>query len=133
MPPRKPRPAHSFAGDAREPIVENEQRWENRIERRLRVPENLPFLEGHFTDFPVVPGTVQLGWAIAASQDLLGCPAAVRCVEALKFPTLMRPGDGALLRVEVSADGTRLRFGIETPGDAARVFASGRFTIGDPP
>lgn len=137
MTPRKPRPAHPIGGDARggarEPTVENERRWENRIERRLRVPEDLPFLEGHFANFPVVPGTVQLGWAVAATRALLGHPAAVRCVEALKFPTLLRPGDVALLRVEVSADGTRLHFGIETPGESTRVFASGRFTIGDPP
>jgi len=137
MPLRKPRRSHPFAdearGVAREPIVEHEQRGEGRLERRVRVPEDLAFLDGHFTGFPVVPGTVQLGWAIGAAQDLLGRPVAVRCVEALKFPTLLRPGNYAVLRVELSPDGAQLHFGLEAPDDAARVFASGRCSIGDAP
>ena len=104
-----------------------------RLERRLRVPEALAFFDGHFPDFPVVPGTVQLGWAIQGLEALQGRTAQVRSVEALKFPALLRPGDVAVLKLEVSENGSRMHFDLEAPGETTRVFASGRCTLGKAP
>ncbi|HJO24264.1 MAG: polyketide synthase dehydratase domain-containing protein [Myxococcota bacterium] len=134
MPLRHPQRSHLFAqegsGKTCEPIVEDEHRGERRLERRLRVPEDLVFLEGHFAGFPVVPGVVQLGWAIGAAAALLGHPPAVRCLEALKFPTLLRPGDVVRLTVESDGDGRRLRFEIRSADAAECIFASGRCELG---
>jgi len=130
MPMRKPRsvpgPAAAESQAPREPIVEDEQRGPGRLEQRLRVPETLIFCDGHFPGSPMVPGTVQLGWAIRGLEALQGCPARVRSVEGLKFPSALHPGDVAALNVAVSEDGCQMRFTLEAPGDTLRVFATGR-------
>jgi acyl-coenzyme A synthetase/AMP-(fatty) acid ligase len=93
------------------------------IERRLRVPEDLAQLEGHFDDFPVVPGVVQLGWAMQAAAELLGRNPPLAGLEALKFPLPLRPGTSLTLRVERSDDGSQLRFRLFEGDD---VFVTGR-------
>ena len=95
-----------------------------RRERWLRVPADLPALEGHFEGHPVVPGVAQLGWVMEEAAALLGSDPRVRGFEALKFPTPLRPGDAALLRVEL--EGPVLRFWL---GEGERVFASGRCVV----
>ena len=73
--------------------------------------------------FPVVAGVVQVHWAMDAASELLGSPPRVSAIEALKFHTLLRPGDEFDLEVELSEDGRKLRFRLF---DGSRVFASGR-------
>jgi acyl-coenzyme A synthetase/AMP-(fatty) acid ligase len=101
----------------------DERRDASSIERRLRVPEDLAQLEGHFDNFPVVPGVVQLGWAMQAAADLLGLNPPLAGLEALKFPLPLRPGSSLTLRVERSDDGRRLRFRLFEGDD---VFVTGR-------
>lgn len=41
----------------------------NTILLALKIPENLAYLEGHFTNSPLVPGVVQLHWAVIYSRQ----------------------------------------------------------------
>jgi acyl-coenzyme A synthetase/AMP-(fatty) acid ligase len=93
------------------------------VERHLAVPDDLAQLEGHFDGFPVVPGVVQIGWAMQAAADLLGRDPQLAGLEALKFPQPLRPGRSPTLRLECSEDGRRLRFRLFDGDD---VFATGR-------
>ena len=113
----------------REPdLTAPEERSETLVVRRLRVPADLAFLDGHFEGFPVVPGVVQLRWALGAGTALLGQAPRVREIEALKFKDLLRPGQDFSLRVEISDAGKRLRFRLE---DGNQLFSSGRCTLAD--
>lgn len=112
-----------FEERRRDPVSLLETREERVFERRLEVPADLAALEGHFAGMPVVPGVEQLRWAVETGAELLGHAPPVRGIEALKFPTVLRPGDRATLRVEVSPARDRLRFRL---ADGDRVFASGR-------
>jgi acyl-coenzyme A synthetase/AMP-(fatty) acid ligase/3-hydroxymyristoyl/3-hydroxydecanoyl-(acyl carrier protein) dehydratase len=117
------------AGDdvgPRRPLEESRLRSGRSLSLRLRVPPDLVFLAGHFEGFPVVAGVVQLGWAVEAASDLLGEPVRVRRVEALKFPNLLRPGQGFGLEVEAGAAADRVTFRL---ADGATVFASGRLVL----
>jgi 3-hydroxymyristoyl/3-hydroxydecanoyl-(acyl carrier protein) dehydratase len=108
-----------------EPTLLAERRDATSIERDVEIPADLAYLEGHFDDFPVVPGVVQLRWALLAAASLLGAEPRVERIDALKFHELLRAGDRALLRVE-RASPEKLRFRLAA-GD--RLFASGRCTL----
>jgi acyl-coenzyme A synthetase/AMP-(fatty) acid ligase len=97
------------------------------LRRALEVPSDLPTLEGHFEEHPVVPGVTQIGWALEAAAELLDAEPVVHAFEALKFPTPLRPGDRCTLTVE--AEGHVLRFRLADADEGGRVFATGRARI----
>jgi acyl-CoA synthetase (AMP-forming)/AMP-acid ligase II len=105
----------------REATLQDEARGEGWLERRLEIPADLVYLDGHYEGNPIVPGVVQLRWVMEAAFDLLGWTPRVRQLEVLKFPEVLLPGQSFALRVErVSAH--RLDFRLF---EGARVFASG--------
>jgi acyl-coenzyme A synthetase/AMP-(fatty) acid ligase len=107
----------------RDPQLLDETRTLHHLERRLEVPTELAYLEGHFDGAPVVAGVVMLRWVVVAAADLMGQSPRVRAVEALKFPSVLRPGQQFTLRVEISEARDLLRFHL---ADGDRVFAVGR-------
>jgi hypothetical protein len=52
----------------------------------------LAVFEGHFPDAAILPGVVQLAWAVDAAREVFGLHAPVRRVEVLKFQQVVRPG-----------------------------------------
>lgn len=112
----------------REPILHQELREPGALLCLLEVPEDLAQLEGHFEGRPVVPGVAILGWALRAAGELAGRELAVLCIDALKFPEPLLPGQRCWLRASVSEDRRRLDFELR---DATRVFASGRCTLAE--
>jgi len=86
-----------FAESELEPVSEPEllaeRREGDRSERRLRVPEDLVFFDGHFPGHPVVPGVVLLRFALEAAEALLGCEPVLAGLERFKFHEQVRPGD----------------------------------------
>jgi len=113
-----------------EPELVNENRSARTLERTLRVPRDLSFLEGHFPGFPVVPGVVQLRWALRLAAELLGQEPVLASVEALKFRELLRPGDVFRAAVDLSASGDAFEFRLEGSGlSTPRVFSTGRCVL----
>lgn len=64
---------------------------------RLTVPLDLAHFDGHFASTPVVPGVVQIGWAMELARRSLVPHGRFRGMEALKFQHLVRPGDDLTL------------------------------------
>ncbi len=95
-----------------------------RLTRSIRVDAELACLDGHFPGHPIVPGVAQLGWVLEAAAELLGREPRARALEALKFPTPLRPGDACELAVELAGD--TLRFELR---EGARTFATGRLRL----
>jgi acyl-coenzyme A synthetase/AMP-(fatty) acid ligase len=117
-----------FGAVRRDPLMTGETRGSRRIERKLEVPDDLVYFQGHFEDFPVVAGVVQLRWAMDAARELLGEPPRVRGIEALKFPDPLLPGQPFALAVELAIEGTSIHFRL---WDGRLTFATGRFRLGD--
>jgi acyl-CoA synthetase (AMP-forming)/AMP-acid ligase II/3-hydroxymyristoyl/3-hydroxydecanoyl-(acyl carrier protein) dehydratase len=118
-----------FEVQPRDPIQIDDSRHPGYIERRLEVPDDLIYLQGHFEGFPIVAGVVQLRWVTDAVRAWLGEMPRVQAVEALKFPEPLLPGQSFTLRAEFSERRDSLRFRLY---DGSRTFATGRWRIGEP-
>jgi 3-hydroxymyristoyl/3-hydroxydecanoyl-(acyl carrier protein) dehydratase len=57
------------------------------------LPSDLILFDDHFRTAPVLPGVVQVAWALALAAPRLGTSNHCREMEALKFQRLLRPGD----------------------------------------
>lgn len=74
------------------------------VEVRLYVSESLLYFAGHFPDFPILPGVVQLDWAVHYAREFLALNAPVISVERLKFTCPIRPAMQVTLSIETSPD-----------------------------
>ena len=108
------------------PLLLSERRGPRSLERELRVPADLSFLEGHFPGEPIVAGVVQIHWVMLATADLLGAAPRVRALEGLRFREVLLPEQTFRLSLELSEALDVLRFELAA---GERVFASGRVRL----
>ncbi|SDU23874.1 AMP-binding protein [Halopseudomonas salegens] len=76
----------------------------------LEVPEHLVYLEGHFDSYSLVPGVVQIQWAIDLAEEQFACCCQVADMDRLKFQQPLRPGMRFTLELELSASALRFSF-----------------------
>ncbi|MCO7513251.1 AMP-binding protein [Pseudomonas guariconensis] len=93
---------------------------------RLAVPVDLACFTGHFPQAPVLPGVVQIDWAIAQARELLGIDGRFVGMEVLKFQQLVRPGDELALTLRFDTERGKLYFAYSCAGQAC---ASGRILL----
>ena len=55
------------------------------------ISEDLSWFRGHFPGFPVLPGVVQLRWAVELAQENFGFEAGPNEVMRLKFKSIIVP------------------------------------------
>lgn len=93
------------------------ERADRRVRVELRVPAGLVYFRGHFDDWPVLPGVMQLG-VLAVREALAAWPdlRALRRVRQLKFKRPIEP-DQALALELVRHDDARIDFRIERAGE----------------
>jgi 3-hydroxymyristoyl/3-hydroxydecanoyl-(acyl carrier protein) dehydratase len=104
-------------------LLLDEQQHDGAWTLTLRVPLDLLYFPGHFPQAPVLPGVVQIAWALAFAKTRLGTPARCHAMEALKFQQLLRPGDRADLTLRHDTTRHKLHFAYRH-GDKA--YSSGR-------
>ena len=92
----------------------------------LIVPDELHYFRGHFPGMPVVPGVVQIKWAIALGRLYLRAAPAFRGLEALKFQQIMRPGARVTLELQHAEAAGKLRFAF---GSEHARYSSGRVLL----
>jgi 3-hydroxymyristoyl/3-hydroxydecanoyl-(acyl carrier protein) dehydratase len=107
----------------RDALLIGEQRHDAVWTLTLRIPLDLAYFPGHFPQAPVLPGAVQIGWALAFATTRLGTPERCDAMEALKFQQLLRPGDRADLTLQHDAARHKLHFAYRH-GD--KTYSSGR-------
>ncbi len=62
-------------------------------------PPEAPFFQGHFPQFAVLPGVVQLGKAVQAAQALSGQKLILQEVKKMKFMQIIQPNERILFRL----------------------------------
>ena len=73
----------------------------------LRVPPALDHFAGHFPGLPILPGVVQVDWAIRLAADHIAAVREVESVDRLKFMAPVPPG--AVLELRLAHDAARRR------------------------
>lgn len=92
----------------------------------LDVPPDLEYFRGHFPALPILPGIVQIKWAVDLGAQCLGLSRQVIGLEAVKFRSAVRPGDRLALSLQFDEKTRKLRFRFESE---AGVHSSGRLLL----
>lgn len=94
----------------------------------LGVPLDLAHFSGHFPRTPVLPGVVQIEWAINLARELIDdLPPRFGGMEVLKFQQLARPGDRLQLSLRFDHERGKLYFTYHNDGKPC---SSGRILLG---
>jgi 3-hydroxymyristoyl/3-hydroxydecanoyl-(acyl carrier protein) dehydratase len=92
----------------------------------LQLPPELIHFDGHFPQAPVLPGVLQVGWALALAAPRLGTSMHCREMESLKFQQLLRSCDEVELTLRLDAARGKLHFAYSLAGAHA---SSGRLCV----
>ena len=76
-----------------EPRVENAKHTPDRWEADLTFDPDAFYFQGHFPDFPILPGVVQLGTAHHFAEVVERRPLRLSEVKKLKFSRIVRPNE----------------------------------------
>ena len=82
-----------LASQMAEPFVENEMRTSTAYEADLTFDGDSAYFKGHFPDFAVLPGVIQLGTAHRLAEAFIGHARTLRQVKKMKFSHVQRPGE----------------------------------------
>ena len=67
---------------------------------KLRLPAGLLYFKGHFPSSPILPGVVQIDWAIRYGLELFPVQGSFKGMETLKFQQVLQPGEEPELHLE---------------------------------
>jgi len=85
-----------------------------RAEFEINVPEELFFLQGHFPQQPILPGVVQIHWAVKLAVARLGVEPLFKGIEALKFHRVIKPLTPLKLTLEQAENTGKLHFSYQS-------------------
>ncbi|HZB90470.1 MAG TPA: hypothetical protein VE397_03445 [Stellaceae bacterium] len=105
-----------------EPTIREVRRSEKSVELALLAPRSMLYFSGHFPGHPILPGVVQVDWAIRLARRFLSLEkAAARSIQ-VKFRKPMPPETAMVLALAIDAGG-RLAFEYR---DGEGICSSGR-------
>jgi 3-hydroxymyristoyl/3-hydroxydecanoyl-(acyl carrier protein) dehydratase len=84
----------------RYPVIKSVQQTGNQVILNLFLPYNILYFNGHFPDYPMLPGVIQINWAIEFSQKYLQILPQFKRLEVVKFHKLILPDMLIKLKLE---------------------------------
>lgn len=120
--------ANTPAEVARRPVLIDVKVAQGHVDAQLLVAPDLAGFAGHFPDFPILPGVVQLDWAVHYAQEFLLLDEPVVRVERLKFTCPISPNTSLQLSLIYDAvrDSVDFRFYRQLDGARELLFSQGR-------
>jgi hypothetical protein len=111
LPPRGSETEARCSEPVRGPLVTGLQlRGASGLECGVRVPYDLAIFDGHFPTIPIVPGVVQVDWAVGLARARLRIGGRFNGITATKFRRLVQPGMNLALTLEHRRESGELRF-----------------------
>lgn len=87
----------------------------------IGVASDHPAFDGHFPGQPILPGVVQIDWAVRLAADYLATGCRVATDFQVKFRRVIRPGDGINLKLKVDREKQTLSFEYAVVGEIASI------------
>ena len=109
-----------------EPVLHQSHIAGDTAELTLFIPPDLAQCEGHFPGHPVLPGVVQVDWAVLLAARHLGLAIASAQKLQVKFRRVTQPGMTVVLRLQHVAARGRLTFEYRHEDD---VLSSGSIAV----
>ena len=111
LPPRGSEAEARCSEPIRSPLVTClQRRGADGLECRVRVPYDLAVFDGHFPAIPILPGVVQVDWAVALAHAHWRMKGRFKGVTATKFRRLVQPGMSLALALEHLPESGEMRF-----------------------
>lgn len=96
------------------------------LSAEVHVPVHSSWFDGHFPDWPVLPGVAQLGMVYELVRQALGGPVRVAGVSRVRFKQRIAPDDRLVVEAKSRRDGDRYDFRITRGED---VVCTGTMTV----
>ncbi|MFU8790276.1 MAG: AMP-binding protein [Methylobacter sp.] len=100
------------------------------VQLGLRVPEDLLYFPGHFADYPILPGVVQLAWAEHFGKLFFVIAQPFSSMEVVKFTQAIHPGYKLTLCLDWKTAQGKLHFNFNS---ALGTHSSGRMVYAGKP
>ena len=94
----------------------------------LRVPESLHYFDGHFDEAEILPGVVQVDWAVKLAKLRFPIVGEFKGLEVIKFQQVIVPESLVELELRFDQSANKLYFGYRLQGKSV---SSGRVVFGD--
>lgn len=108
------------------PQVTAERKNEQEIELELYIPKDLIYFVGHFPDYPVLPGIIQLRWVEILARNYGMVTKEFVRLDKLKFQRIISSDYEVTLKLKCADENTILFQYISEHGQ----HASGKFVFG---
>ena len=106
-----------------QPEIKNVEIIDNEVRLSLFVHDKMTYFKGHFPDFQLLPGVVQIHWAIKFAIKYLACTEAFESMDAIKFVKPLRPN--TLVRLSIFKDTEKNTISYLYEGEQGK-YSSGR-------
>ena len=109
------------------PQLRELEREQHRVLLEVTAPANLLYFDGHFDVAPILPGVVQVDWAVHYGRQYFDLPQGFKGINALKFQQVIQPDNPIQLELVLDSakGGLQFRYFSE-----AGQHASGRVMLG---
>lgn len=91
-------------------ILDHRRRGAAELELDVEIPPALLWFQGHFPDRPILPGVVQMDWAVHFGREELGLPLLAAQEFQIKFKAVIVPGDRLTIALRHDEAKGRLSF-----------------------
>ncbi len=110
------------------PEILETQIFYNKVILRCVMPSNLFYFRGHFPLFPVLPGVVQVHWAVCYANEFFKIDSSVNQIHSTKFMNVIIPESVVLITIEHSPDLKFFTY-IYSDENDNKLYSSGRINL----
>jgi 3-hydroxymyristoyl/3-hydroxydecanoyl-(acyl carrier protein) dehydratase len=115
--------------DITEPGIIEVRHTADGVEIDLMLPDDLFYFRGHFPGRPILPGVVQIDWAVRFADRYLNIGIGSAQNFQVKFTSIIEPEQPVTMVLQRSADGKSVRFKFQ---DKSTILSSGSIRLEAP-